>query len=47
MSAETAKVFRGGVLVAELPARELVPGDVVEIHTGDKARKSESWLRSG
>ena len=36
MSAETAKVFRDGTLLSELPARELVPGDVVEIHTGDK-----------
>eukprot|EP00887_Chlorella_sp_A99_P001879 scaffold19.g1879.t1 len=36
MSAETAKVLRGGALVSDLPARELVPGDVVEIHAGDK-----------
>ncbi|KAL4420219.1 hypothetical protein ABPG77_011043 [Micractinium sp. CCAP 211/92] len=36
MTADTAKVFRDGKLVSDLPARELLPGDVVEIHTGDK-----------
>ncbi|KAI3437882.1 hypothetical protein D9Q98_000327 [Chlorella vulgaris] len=36
MTADTAKVFRDGQLISDLPARELLPGDVVEIHTGDK-----------
>jgi len=36
MSAETATVRRGGHLIFDLPARELVPGDIVEVHTGDK-----------
>lgn len=36
MSAETATVRRDGHLVFDLPARELVPGDIVEVHTGDK-----------
>jgi len=34
MSAPTAKVIRGGVLQT-LPARELVPGDRIEIEAGD------------
>ncbi|KDD76403.1 E1-E2 ATPase, partial [Helicosporidium sp. ATCC 50920] len=36
MSADTAKVWRDGALVSALPCRELVPGDVVELHTGDR-----------
>jgi len=36
MQSDTAKVYRGGVLTAELAARELVPGDVIELHEGDK-----------
>ncbi|KAK9917696.1 hypothetical protein WJX75_007286 [Coccomyxa subellipsoidea] len=33
---ETATVLRDGQLVSELPSRELVPGDVVELHVGDR-----------
>ncbi|BDA48697.1 Calcium-transporting ATPase 2, endoplasmic reticulum-type [Coccomyxa sp. Obi] len=33
---ETATVLRNGQLVSELPSRELVPGDVVELHVGDR-----------
>ncbi|PKA64413.1 Calcium-transporting ATPase, endoplasmic reticulum-type [Apostasia shenzhenica] len=36
MQCEHAKVLRGGFFVQDLPARELVPGDVVELRTGDK-----------
>lgn len=36
MTAETAKVFRDGQLISDLPSRELLPGDIVEIHTGDR-----------
>lgn len=31
-----AKTYRNGVFDHELPARELVPGDIVEVHVGDK-----------
>ena len=34
MTAPTAKVYRGGILT-ELPAEELVPGDVISIEAGD------------
>ncbi|KAF3780310.1 Calcium-transporting ATPase endoplasmic reticulum-type [Nymphaea thermarum] len=37
MQSEQAKVFRDGYLVPDLPARELVPGDIVELRVGDKA----------
>ncbi|XP_019422322.1 PREDICTED: calcium-transporting ATPase, endoplasmic reticulum-type [Lupinus angustifolius] len=36
LQCESAKVLRDGNLVPDLPARELVPGDVVELHVGDK-----------
>lgn len=36
MSAETAKVIRDGQLVPSLPAKDLVPGDLVEIAAGDR-----------
>lgn len=36
MQSEHAKVFRDGVYISELPARELVPGDIVELRVGDK-----------
>ncbi|KAJ8573085.1 hypothetical protein K7X08_009596 [Anisodus acutangulus] len=36
MQGESAKVFRDGYLVPDLPARELVPGDIVELRVGDK-----------
>ncbi|CAN6466078.1 unnamed protein product [Victoria cruziana] len=37
MQSEQAKVLRDGYLVPYLPARELVPGDIVELRVGDKA----------
>lgn len=36
MQCESSKVLRDGYLVPDLPARELVPGDVVELWVGDK-----------
>lgn len=36
MQCESAKVFRDGYLVPDLPSRELVPGDIVELRVGDK-----------
>eukprot|EP00879_Flechtneria_rotunda_P008884 GHRR01009304.1.p1 GENE.GHRR01009304.1~~GHRR01009304.1.p1 ORF type:complete len:758 (+),score=252.63 GHRR01009304.1:345-2618(+) len=36
LQSEHAKVIREGKLVSDLPSRELVPGDVVELATGDK-----------
>ncbi|XP_024535215.1 calcium-transporting ATPase, endoplasmic reticulum-type [Selaginella moellendorffii] len=36
MQPENAKVLRDGQLLGDLPARELVPGDVVELRVGDK-----------
>ncbi|GBG71486.1 hypothetical protein CBR_g8902 [Chara braunii] len=36
MQPETARVFREGKEIPDLPARELVPGDVVELRVGDK-----------
>lgn len=36
MSAETARVWREGHMYSELPARELVPGDIIELHAGDR-----------
>jgi len=35
MAAHTATVIRGGV-ESEIPARELVPGDIVVLSVGDK-----------
>lgn len=37
MQSETAKVIRDGEVISDLPARELVPGDIVELRVGDKA----------
>ncbi|KAI3681887.1 hypothetical protein L6452_36692 [Arctium lappa] len=36
MQCESCKTMRDGYLVPDLPARELVPGDVVELRVGDK-----------
>ncbi|GFP88193.1 calcium-transporting ATPase endoplasmic reticulum-type [Phtheirospermum japonicum] len=36
MQCESGKVLRDGYLVPDLPARELVPGDIVELRVGDK-----------
>ncbi|KAJ4839112.1 Calcium-transporting ATPase, endoplasmic reticulum-type [Turnera subulata] len=36
MQCESGKVLRDGYLIPELPARELVPGDIVELRVGDK-----------
>ncbi|KAL6131123.1 PREDICTED: calcium-transporting ATPase, endoplasmic reticulum-type [Fragaria vesca subsp. vesca] len=36
MQSESAKVLRDMYLVPDLPARELVPGDIVELRVGDK-----------
>ncbi|XP_052211522.1 calcium-transporting ATPase, endoplasmic reticulum-type [Diospyros lotus] len=36
MQCESAKVLRDGYLILDLPARELVPGDIVELRVGDK-----------
>ena len=45
MSAPAAKVVRGGHLRA-LPARELVPGDLVEIEAGDRVPADARLIRS-
>ncbi|KAF2313310.1 hypothetical protein GH714_010281 [Hevea brasiliensis] len=36
MQCESGKVLRDGYWVPELPARKLVPGDIVELRVGDK-----------
>lgn len=36
LQGETARVIRGGKMISDLASRELVPGDVVELHVGDK-----------
>ncbi|KAK4476318.1 hypothetical protein RD792_015463 [Penstemon davidsonii] len=36
MQCDSCKVLRDGYLVPDLPARELVPGDIVELRVGDK-----------
>ncbi|KAI3449295.1 hypothetical protein Pfo_005960 [Paulownia fortunei] len=36
MQCDSGKVLRDGYLVPDLPARELVPGDIVELWVGDK-----------
>ena len=36
MQPDIAKVLRDGALVSDLPARELVPGDIVHLAVGDK-----------
>ncbi|MCO5568310.1 hypothetical protein L7F22_022009 [Adiantum nelumboides] len=49
MQSESARVLRNGNEVAELPARELVPGDIVELRAGDKvsADMRVAFLKSG
>ncbi|XP_004510638.1 calcium-transporting ATPase, endoplasmic reticulum-type isoform X2 [Cicer arietinum] len=36
LQCESGKVLRDGYFVPDLPARELVPGDIVELRVGDK-----------
>eukprot|EP00884_Botryococcus_braunii_P010612 jgi/Botrbrau1/19552/Bobra.0035s0044.1 len=36
MQSETASVLRNGKQISNLPARELVPGDIVFLHVGDR-----------
>ncbi|GER57846.1 calcium-transporting ATPase 2 family protein [Striga asiatica] len=36
LQCESCKVLRDGYLVPDLPARELVPGDIVDLRAGDK-----------
>lgn len=36
MQSESGKVLRDGYFVPNLPAREMVPGDIVELRVGDK-----------
>ncbi|KIZ04315.1 calcium-transporting ATPase, endoplasmic reticulum-type [Monoraphidium neglectum] len=36
LQSDSAHVIRGGKAISDLPARELVPGDVVELTVGDK-----------
>jgi Ca2+-transporting ATPase len=36
MQSQTARVMRDGKDITEIPARDLVPGDIVELRTGDK-----------
>ncbi|KAG5141921.1 hypothetical protein JHK82_017616 [Glycine max] len=36
LQSESGKVLRDGYFVPDLPAKELVPGDIVELHVGDK-----------
>lgn len=36
MQCDSCKVMRNGYLVPDLPAKELVPGDIVELRVGDK-----------
>ncbi|KAH7296156.1 hypothetical protein KP509_26G011600 [Ceratopteris richardii] len=36
MQSEHAKVLRDEIFISDLPARELVPGDIVELRVGDK-----------
>ena len=45
MSAETARVIRNGRLIPELPAREVVPGDIVEMVAGDRVPADVRILR--
>jgi Ca2+-transporting ATPase len=45
MQSEHAKVLRDGQVVPDLPARELVPGDIVEIRVGDKVPADMRVLR--
>lgn len=45
MAAPTASVFRDGVEI-NLPSRELVPGDVILLHTGDRIPADSRLLES-
>ncbi|KAJ9505729.1 hypothetical protein QJQ45_012821 [Haematococcus lacustris] len=36
LQCESARVLRDGKLISDLPSKELVPGDVVELHVGDR-----------
>ncbi|PWA76491.1 calcium-transporting ATPase, endoplasmic reticulum-type [Artemisia annua] len=36
MQCESCKTLRDGYMIPDLPARELVPGDIVELRVGDK-----------
>lgn len=49
MQSESARVLRDGEEIAELPARDLVPGDIVELRAGDKvsADMRVAYLKSG
>eukprot|EP00249_Psilotum_nudum_P019121 c27109_g1_i2 orf=105-3572(+) len=49
IQSESARVLRNGKEILELPARELVPGDVVELRAGDKvaADMRVAYLKSG
>ena len=49
MQPETARVIRGGRVIPELPARDLLPGDVIELRAGDRvpADTRITALRSG
>eukprot|EP00250_Pteridium_aquilinum_P009828 c18964_g1_i1 orf=764-3508(+) len=49
MQSESARVLRNGKEIAEVPARELVPGDIVELRAGDKvsADMRVAYLKSG
>ncbi|CAK9141504.1 unnamed protein product [Ilex paraguariensis] len=42
---DSSKVVRDGYLVLDLPARELVPGDIVELWVGDKARLTAFYMQ--
>ena len=46
MAAPTATVLRDGVEV-KIPARDLVPGDVILLHTGDRVPADAALARSG
>jgi Ca2+-transporting ATPase len=37
LQSDTARVIRNGRTISDLPARELVPGDIVELTVGDRA----------
>ncbi|CAK9231707.1 unnamed protein product [Sphagnum troendelagicum] len=49
MQSEAARVLREGIQIMDLPARELVPGDIVELRAGDKvaADMRVAALKSG
>lgn len=49
MQSESSRVLRDGTQFMELPSRELVPGDIVELRAGDKvaADMRVAYLKSG